>query len=57
MKNLNKLIQDQELIIQCLMMRKDSRSRYAASRAMDITVELILIDEMEKRREESIKNN
>lgn len=57
MKNLDKLIQDQELIIQCQLMRGDKRSRYVASRAMDIAVELILIDEMRVRREESIKNN
>lgn len=56
MKDLSKLIQDQELIIQALIMRGDDDSKYVARKAMDVCTVLIL-EEMGRRKSEKAQKN
>ena len=55
MANLSKLIEDQEFIIQCLLLRGDEESRMVASRAMDVAATLIAIDENRKQWENILR--
>ena len=57
---LNKLIEDQEFIIQCLLLRGDDESKLVASRAMDSAVVMMLMEaEIKKtlRDSETLRGN